>query len=217
MKIKIAVIDGQLLVREGICCLLENSSLFEVVGSAGDGRSAMSIITSRKPDIVLSEIYLPFQNGFDVARNTMPVCPDTSVVLLTENDANILVRLALKNGVRGYYLKTDPFTILRDGLIDVAKRQKRFYSAPRISERIQEIFYEDLHGKSTELSSREIQVLKLYAEGKSTKQVSEMLGISTKTVDSYRSHLKEKCGLKGLESYIQYASMLGLMKLQQVA
>lgn len=208
MALKIVLADNQVMVRQGIRSLLEKEG-FEIVGEASDGYEAIRLAKEVKPDIVIIEVVIPLLNGIDASQEISRVLPFTKVMLLTEHAGNHVVR-ALKAGIKGYILKSQPFMDLAQAIRDVA--QGRIYMSPNVSQ----IMVDTLLNKSSEqdhgLSARERQTMQLVAEGKSTKEVAAILGISIKTAESHRFNLMRKLDIHETASLVRYAIREGLIQ-----
>src|SRR6266567_4366649 len=178
MSIRVVLADDHALVRQGLRSLLEKEK-FQVVAEASDGQEAVRFSESLHPDIAVFDISMPTLNGIDAARELGRSCPKTKAILLTQHEEDQYIREALEAGVKGYVLKSQ-----------VARGQ--FYLSPGVSRAVVEAYRTKSEMPSDPLTIRERQVLQLIAEGRSTKDVASLLGISVKTAESHRTRLMQK-------------------------
>ena len=209
MAIRVILADDHAIVRESLRTLLEREG-FEVVAEAADGQQASQQIRTHKPDIAVMDISMPTLNGVDVTRSVVLAALNTRVVLLTQHDEPQYVSEALEAGVKGYVLKSQVASDLIHALHQVSRGQ--FYLSPQISASVVEAYRRGPRGK-TPLTPRERQVLKLISEGKSTKEIASVLGISVKTAESHRTRLMQKLDIHETASLVLYAVRHGVVQL----
>jgi DNA-binding NarL/FixJ family response regulator len=209
MKTQIVLADNHILVRQGIKSLLEREGL-QVVGEAGDGQELVRIATELQPDVAVLDIGMPLMNGLVAAREMKRACPKTKTILLTRHDEDQYVIEALRAGIRGYVLKNQAATDLVLAIQQVSRGQ--VYLSPRISSVVVDAYLSKSSLPDDPLSAREHEVLQLIAEGKSTKDIAVILGISVKTAESHRSRLMQKLDIHETASLVRYAVRRGLVQ-----
>ena len=206
--VRILLADDHKVVRHGTRALLSTIPEWEIVGEADNGRDAVSLTAELKPDIVILDIAMPELNGLDAARQIKKISPETEVLIFTAQEAEELVHDVFDSGARSYIMKTDA----ADHLIDAIKalsEHKHFFTS-RISEIV---FARYIQGKKplegtpekSRITDREREVVQLLAEGKSSKEVAAVLGISVRTVETHRATIMKKLGLKSFSELIRYA------------
>jgi two-component system response regulator NreC len=196
-------------VRQGLRDLLERNG-FVVVAEAGDGREALRLVQDVRPQVVVLDIAMPLLNGLDTARALLRQPEHPYVVLLTLHREDQYVLDALRAGVHGYVLKNQAPEDLVDAVREVAKGA--VYLSPSIARVVVDAFLHKGDLPNDPLSPREREVLQLVAEGKTTKEVAQVLGISVKTADSHRSRLMEKLEIHETAGLVRYAIRRGLVQ-----
>ncbi len=209
MKTQIVLADNHILVRQGIKSLLEREG-FQVAGEAGDGQELVRIATELQPDVAVLDIGMPLMNGLVAAREMKRACPKTRTILLTRHDEDQYVIEALRAGIRGYVLKHQAATDLVLAIQQVSRGQ--VYLSPGISSVVVDAYLSKSSLPDDPLSAREHEVLQLIAEGKATKDVAVILGISVKTAESHRSRLMQKLDIHETASLVRYAVRRGLVQ-----
>ncbi|PYL76226.1 MAG: DNA-binding response regulator [Verrucomicrobia bacterium] len=206
--LRILLADDHKVVRQGTRALLSTVPEWEIVGEADNGRDAVSLTSELKPDIVILDIGMPELNGLDATRQIKKKLPDTEVLIFTGQETEELVHDVFDSGARSYIMKTDA----ADHLIDALKalsEHKHFFTS-RISEIV---FARYIQGKKTvegapeksRITDREREIVQLLAEGKSSKEIATILGISVRTVETHRAAIMKKLGLKSFSELIRYA------------
>ena len=206
--LRILLADDHKVVRQGTRALLSTVPEWEIVGEADNGRDAVSLTSELKPDIVILDIGMPELNGLDATRQIKKKLPETEVLIFTGQETEELVHDVFDSGARSYIMKTDA----ADHLIDALKalsEHKHFFTS-RISEIV---FARYIQGKKTvegapeksRITDREREIVQLLAEGKSSKEIATILGISVRTVETHRSAIMKKLGLKSFSELIRYA------------
>lgn len=209
MAIRVVLADDHVLVRQGIRSLLEREKL-QVIAEASDGQELTRMAEAQHPDIAVIDISMPTLNGIDAARELGRSCPKTKTILLTQHEEEQYIHEALKAGVRGYVLKSQVATDLIHAIHEVSRGG--FYLSPGVSHAVVEAYRGRSDRASDPLSDRERQVLQLIAEGRSTKDVASLLGISVKTAESHRSRLMQKLDIHETASLVRYAVRRGLVQ-----
>lgn len=211
MALKILLADDHAVVREGLRVLLEREG-FLFSGEASDGREAIQLCDKNKPDIAVLDLSMPLLNGIDAGREIIKNNPKTKVILLTMHTEDHLVLESLRAGVTGYVLKTRASSELVQAIRAVSKGE--MYLTQSISRTIVQAFLNkgEAPDNSKFLSDRERQVLQLVAEGKTTKELATILGISTKTAESHRSNIMEKLDIHDIAGLVRYAIRTGIIQ-----
>jgi len=196
------------VVRQGTRALLSAVPEWEIVGEADNGRDAVSLTAELKPDIVILDISMPELNGLDATRQIKKKSPETEVLIFTGQETEELVHDVFDSGARSYIMKTDA----ADHLIDAIKalsEHKHFFTS-RISEIVFARYIQEkgtLEGapEKSRITDREREIVQLLAEGKSSKEIATILGISVRTVETHRAAIMKKLGLKSFSELIRYA------------
>jgi DNA-binding NarL/FixJ family response regulator len=213
-KTRVLLADDHQLMRSGIRLMLEREGDLSVVGEASDGREAVALVKSLKPDVVVMDIGMSNLNGIEAAQQITGENPEIAVVMLSMHSDESYVLRALKAGARGYLLKDSAEADLIKA-VHVVAGGKSFFS-PAVSKVLLDDYVRKLRRSGTEdaydlLTAREREVLQLIAEGKSNKDIANLLNLSVYTVESHRSNLMEKLNVRGLPELILYAVRKGII------
>lgn len=213
--LRLLLADDHEMVRRGVRSLLEGESGWEVCGEATNGREAVHMARTLKPDIAIIDIGMPELNGLETVRQIRAEVPTCQVIVLTCHDSEQIVREALQAGARGYVLKTDGGARLLSAVN--ALREQSTFLTPRVESLVLAGY---LHGEReaaipaprlrTLLSPREREVVQLLAEGNSNKQIAAMLGVSVRTAETHRTNVMRKLELHCLSDLVRYAIRNGL-------
>jgi DNA-binding NarL/FixJ family response regulator len=214
MAIRILLADDHKIVRQGLRSLLEKEA-FQVVGEGADGQEAVRLAGTLCPDIAILDIGMPILNGIDAAKEISRVSPRTKTIILTMHDEDGFVLKSLRAGVRGYLLKAHAAEDLEQAISVVAKGE--VYLSPGISDTVVNAFLNATEPPQDPLSDRERQVLQLVAEGKRTKDIAQILCVSTSTAESHRNHIMQKLGIHEVAGLVRYAIGQGLVVVNQMA
>jgi DNA-binding NarL/FixJ family response regulator len=206
---RVILADDHVMVRQSLRALLEREG-FLVLGEAADGQEAVRLVLSTNPDVAVLDISMPLFNGLDAAMELSRSCPKTKVILLTQHDERPYVVQALRSGVKGYVLKRQAANDLVQAAREVCRGQ--VYLSPGVARAVAEAYADPVHANDPLLSLRERQVLQLIAEGKTTKQIAPLLGISAKTVESHRAKLMQKLDIHEIAGLARYAIRHGLVQ-----
>jgi len=209
MPTRIVLADDHVLVRQGVKSLLEREGM-QVVAEASDGQEAVQHAQALNPDIVVMDIGMPTLNGVDATRELGRCCPKAKPILLTQHDEPQYVSEALDAGVKGYILKSQVASDLILAIRQVLRGE--VYLSPGISGAVMAAYRSKSDRGTDPLTARERQVLQLIAEGKSTKDVASLLGVSVKTAESHRSRLMQKLDIHETASLVRYAVKRGLVQ-----
>lgn len=205
----ILIADDHPMFRQGLRGLLEREG-FEVVGEAADGHEAARLARQLKPDIAVLDLGMPRLNGIEAARDIYKRAPGTQVVLLTMYEDDAYVLEALRAGIRGYVLKAQAAADLLAAIREVLRGA--VYLSPGISETVINAYVSKQELPADPLTNRERQVLQLVAEGHTTKQIAQMLGVSVKTAESHRTRMMQKLAIHETASLVRYAIRRGFIK-----
>jgi two-component system, NarL family, response regulator NreC len=209
MPLEILLADDHQVVRQGLRALLEREG-FTVVAEAADGREAVQLAIQHQPGVAILDLTMPLLNGLDAAKEIARVCPSCRTVLLTVHSGESYILGALQSGVRGYVLKTQAASDLVTALREVVSGGT--YLSPRISGTVVEAYRTRSELPADPLTPRQRQVLQLVAEGKTTKEIAAVLGVSTKTAESHRNRLMRKLGIHETANLVRYAIRCGLIE-----
>ena len=214
MGIKVLIADDHQLFREGLVNLLSNVDDIEVIAQAKDGKETVEKAGKLKPDVILIDIGMPLMNGIDATRILKKGNPELKIIAVSMHSDRQFVKGILEAGADGYLLKNCTYRQLIDAVHSVVSGKK--YLSDEITGMIIQGYLEpadyDEDGNE-ELSEREIEILKLYAEGKSTREISEKLFISVKTVGTHKQHILDKLDLKSNADIVKYALKRGWIHL----
>jgi two-component system, NarL family, response regulator NreC len=209
MPIRIVLADDHALVRQGLKSLLEREG-FQVVGEASDGQEVLHHVKSLQPDLAIMDISMPILNGLNAARELTHSFPKVKTILLTQHDEDQYVSEALQAGVKGYVLKSQVASDLLQAIQQVSRGQ--VYLSPGVSRAVMEAYRSKSEKHEDRLTLRERQVLQLIAEGKSTKDIASLLGISVKTAESHRTRLMQKLDIHETATLVRYAVRRGIVQ-----
>ena len=209
MAVRVLLADDHEIVRQGLRILLEREG-FQVVGEASNGHEAVKLCEANHPEVAILDLSMPLLNGVDAAREIMKSNPRTKVVLLTMHTEDHLILESLRAGVIGYVLKTRAASELVQALRAVCRGE--MFLTQSISRTIVQAFLHNAPAPDNLISDRERQVLQLVAEGKTTKEIASLLGISVKTAESHRSNLMDKLNIHDTAGLVRYAIRIGLIE-----
>jgi DNA-binding NarL/FixJ family response regulator len=213
-KIRILLADDHQLMRSGLRLLIEQQADLTVVGEAADGREAVALAKSLRPDVAVMDISMPNLNGIEAAHQITQSHAELAVIVLSMHPDESYVLRALKAGAKGYLLKDSAESDLITAVRAVA-RGKSFFS-PAVSKVLLDDYIRKLKRSGAEdaydlLTPREREVLQLVAEGKSNKEVANLLNLSVYTVETHRSNIMQKLNLKGVPELTLYAVRKGII------
>lgn len=208
-KLRILIADDHGLVRRGARAVLQSRHGWRVVGEAANGREAVEKTIKLKPDVAIVDISMPELDGVEVVRQVREAVPATKILVLTMHESDQMVRRALDAGAHGYLLKSDLTECLAKAVKAIADA-KRFLT-PRVSEIVLDGFlktksdHQQGERRGMRTTPREIEIIRLLAEGKSNKEIAALLGITVRTVETHRAKIMLKLGLHSLAELIHYA------------
>lgn len=214
-RITVLLAEDHQIVREGFRSLLKHEDDIEVIGEAETGRQAVQLTQKLRPAIVVMDIAMPLLNGLEATRQIRRDFPETKVLILSAHSDDAYVEQVAMLGAAGFLLKQTSSHVLATAIREVHKGHTFF--SPAISRRVQTRTQKAVdRGASktsgNQLSSREVEVLQLIAEGKPNKQIAAELGVSFKTVDKHRQHLMSKLDIHDTAGLTRYAIAEGIIE-----
>ena len=207
MATRILLADDHCIVRQGLRAWIERAG-FEVVGEASDGAEALKLARTLKPDVAVFDLMMPTMSGLDAARQILATDGNVPIILLTMHTEEHHVAAALRAGVRGYVLKTQAAEDLIQAIREVIRN--RTYLSPGVARTVVNGYLDGRPPAANSLTAREEQVLKLVAEGHTSKEIAATLNLSVKTAESYRANLMEKVDIHDTAGLVRYAFRRGL-------
>lgn len=209
MAVRVLIADDHALIRESFRALLERRG-YEVAGEAVNGQDAVRLARELKPDVALIDLSMPLLNGVDAGREIQRAHKDVHVVLLTMHAEGHLMAAALRAGIRAYVLKSQPTEDLVLAIRAVMRRQ--MYLSPELSQFAVDACVNGDAASPCPLARRERQVLQLVAEGKTSKEIGVVLGVGTKTAESYRARVMKKLDIHDIAGLVRYAIREGMVQ-----
>ncbi|HKP81816.1 MAG TPA: response regulator transcription factor [Pyrinomonadaceae bacterium] len=212
--IRVLIADDHALVRAGIRALVEKIEGVVVVGEAGKGSEALELIEEHRPDLMLLDLTMPDGGGFEVLVHVRKLFPEIQAIVLTVHEAGEYAIRAFREGAAGFLLKSAASTELEQAIQTVISGER--YISPEMSKKIvMEVGRGTTKRELLEtLSPRQREVLRLIAEGRTTKQIAQELGISVKTVETHRAQLMERLGIRDVAGLVRYAILVGLIEVE---
>jgi DNA-binding NarL/FixJ family response regulator len=214
--LRILIADDHEIARQGIRSLLEDHLGWEICAEAKDGREAVALAASLKPDILLLDIGMPNLNGLDAARQILATDPESRILILTVHDSEQVVREVLATGARGFLLKSDAG---RDLVAAVeALQNNRTFFTQKVAQMMLDGYlrpHQDSDPAAVHcvLTPREREVIQLVAEGKTTKEIASALSLSVKTAETHRTNLMRKLDLHSVADLTLYAVRNGIVQI----
>jgi DNA-binding NarL/FixJ family response regulator len=212
--IRILLADDHTVVRKGLRLLLENQPGFTVLADAANGREAVALAEAHSPDVVVMDVAMPILNGIEAARQILARIPRAAIVFLSMHADESYVLRALNAGARAYLLKDSAEQDLIHA-VQAVSQGKSFFS-PAISKMLVEDYVRQMRERNVEdsyelLTTREREILQLFAEGKNNKDVANLLNLSLYTVETHRANIFQKLDLHGTAELILYAIRKGVI------
>ena len=206
--VSILLADDHAIMRRGLRGLLETHEDWQVCGEAGDGRQAVELSVTLKPEIVVLDVSMPELHGLEAARQIHAAVPGTEIVIFTMHESEELIRQALSAGVRAVVVKSDVEGHLIAAVESVLRHD--VYFSPKVAETLRNALLRTPEGgvsalTSGKLSEREREVTRLLAEGKNNKEVATALALSVRTVETHRANIMRKLELNSIVGLVHYA------------
>jgi two-component system, NarL family, response regulator NreC len=215
MKTRVLIVDDHLIFREGLRSMIEKKPDIEVIGEAENGRKAIELTETLLPDVLIMDIVMPDINGVEATRQISGRHKNIKIIGLSMHEDGRFAAEMLKAGASGFLLKDSAFEELVDAINTV--RTDGIYLSSKIKESMLKdyvgLLAKDSLSSFSTLSSREQEVLRLIAGGKSTKEIASQLGVSVKTVESHRLHIMGKLDTDNMADLVKYAIRAGLTSL----
>jgi DNA-binding NarL/FixJ family response regulator len=212
MAIRVVLVDDHVLIRAGLKALLHSLANIQVVGEASDGHEAVHVVEKLEPDVVIMDIAMANLNGLEAASRVTKQWPKVKVIILSMHANEEYVGQALDAGATGYLLKGAEPAELELALKAVVRGET--YLSPSISKQLVQDYLshrKEKLGTTVELTARQREVLQLIAEGCSTKDIANKLGLSVKTVDTHRTELMRRLDIHDVAGLVRYAIRRGLV------
>ena len=212
----IIIADDHKIVREGLRTLLEKLPGFKVIGEACDGAQAVEKTSELQPHCIIMDISMPVLNGIEASRQILQKFPQQRIIALSMHADRRFVIEALKTGIKGYLLKDSAFEELHAAIKTVMNNQ--IFLSSTISDMVVREFIQQSHPEAVPsafvvLSPREREILQLFAEGRTTKEIAGHLSISVKTVETHRKQVMDKLNIHSIAELTKYAIREGLTSL----
>jgi DNA-binding NarL/FixJ family response regulator len=208
-RIRILLADDHAVVRQGFRMILSAHPDLEIVGEAGNGREAVELAATLRPDVVVMDVAMPELNGIEATRRLTADNPHTRVVALSMHKDSVYVREILRAGARGYLLKDSVADDLVAAVRAVAAGEG--YLSPGVSNAVLDDYRKHVTNPIDLLSSREREVLQMLAEGKTNKEIAVVLNLSVYTVEAHRGRIMEKLNVHSINELVRFAVRNGLI------
>lgn len=211
--IRVLIVDDHTLVRAGIRSLVEKLPEVRVVAEASNGRDALQLVKTHRPDVVLMDIAMSGLNGLEATKQIVKEFPHSHVLILSMHASEEYVWQALRAGAAGYLLKGAELAELALAIKAVSVGE--MYLSPPISKHVIRDYVERAGVEDTQperLTPRQREILQLIAEGVTTREIAETLQISIKTVETHRAQLMERLGIHDIAGLVRYAIKIGLVQ-----
>jgi len=210
MLVRILIADDHAIVRDGLRMILESAVNLHVVGEAKTGREAVSKAEALRPDVVIMDVTMPELNGIDATRTICEILPAVKVVMLSMHNTSEHVFRALQAGARGYVLKESAGTGIVNAVREVMRGRCYFSEGVAVSQLSGSPCVSPPKSPLESLSQREREVIQLVVEGKTSSEIAEVLNLSPKSVETYRSRLMQKLEVSNIPSLVKFAILHGI-------
>src|SRR5688572_15861421 len=213
-SVKILLADDHAVLRQGLRRILEDRQDWRVVSEASNGRDAVTEAEAQQPHVAVLDIAMPILNGIEATRQIARRAPDIRVLILSMHSDQAYVTQAVQAGAKGYVLKESVGADIIQAVAALAAG-KTFFSPPvaevMLDDYVRSLTEKGIYDRYDALSSREREVLQLVAEGRSTKEIADLLSISTATVETHRAHVLQKLDLKNTAGVVLFAARRGIV------
>jgi two-component system response regulator NreC len=213
-KLRILLGDDHTLLRQGLRKILQERPDWDVVAEAGDGREAVRQALALQPDVAILDIGMPLMNGIESTRQIVRRRPETHVLILSMHANEAYIIQALKAGAKGYLLKDSADTELIRG-VEVVASGKSFFSPAvakvMLDDYVRHLAEKGIADRFDSLSEREREIFQLVAEGRSTKEIAELLSVSPATIETHRAHVLQKLDVHNTAELVLYAVRRGVI------
>ncbi|MBI1813470.1 MAG: response regulator transcription factor [Deltaproteobacteria bacterium] len=213
MKVTVVIADDHAIVRQGIASLLSTNPDIQILAEARDGKEALRLVQRLRPKVALLDISMPSMNGLTAAMRIPKLSPHTAVVMLSMFADRELVLQALEAGARGYLTKQSIGSDVAQAILAVARGDT--YLSPDVASLVVSDYLSAVRtrpDRAPELTLREREVLQLIAEGRTNKEIAQLLETSIKTVDTHRTHIMKRLNIHDLAGLVKYAVRNGLIQ-----
>lgn len=200
--LRLLIADDHEIFRAGLRSLLEVQAGWRIVAEAANGREAVAKAVETRPNVALLDIGMPVLNGLEASRQIVQGSPGTKIVILTVHDEDVLIKKVLGCGARGYVLKTDAARDLVNA-VRAVQSDNTFYTA-KVSEVMLDGF-RSLHSSTSRLTTRQREITQLLAEGRSTREVADLLHVSIKTAETHRANIMRRLSCHSVSELVRYA------------
>ena len=212
--LRILLADDHTIVRHGLRKILEENRDWQVVAEAGDGREAIRLAGDLQPDVAILDIGMPLLNGIEATRQIVRRAPEVKVLILSMHSDEAYIIQALQAGARGYLLKDTADAELIDAVLAVT-RGKSFFSPAvarvMLDDYVRRLQERGITDRYDTLSEREREIFQLIVEGRTNKEIAEMLGVSPSTIETHRAHIMEKLDVHSAVEMVLYAVRKGII------
>jgi two-component system response regulator NreC len=206
---RLILADDHAMLRDGLRAILGEHGL-DVIGEASDGHEAVRLAQTLSPDVAVLDISMPMLNGIDAARQILKNSPNTKILILTMYTEDRYVLASLRAGIAGFVLKSKAASLLVEAIRAILRGE--VYLCPTIARVVSEAYLAKDDSPADPLSSREREVLQLIAEGRNTKEIGSILGVSSKTIESHRANIMQKLNIHEVAGLVRYAIREGLVQ-----
>ena len=204
---RIVIVDDHPVLRKGLGRIINSTDGFVVCGEAGEATDGMALVRKEKPDLVIADIGLPGASGIELTKNIRAEFPRMPVLILSMHEESLYALRALRAGATGYIIKREAIEKIADAVRDVLNGRR--YVSPAISRQLSADSNKGAVARSAtpigELTDRELEILELIGKGREVREIAEQLSLSPKTVETHRTHIKEKLNLKNARQVARFA------------
>jgi len=215
-QITVLLAEDHTIVRQGLRLLVEADGDIKIAGEAKTGREAVQMTRDLHPEVIVMDIAMPLLNGLEATRQILKTFPGTKILILSAHSDPEYVEQVVKAGALGYLVKQSSGDVLAKAIREL--HQGRTFFTPAIAKRLKDEFQKATEGvglrkkKDHQLTSREVELLQLIAEGQANKQIASELSISIKTVEKHRQHLMEKLNIHDIAGLTRFAIAAGIIE-----